>query len=175
MSAPPARVLDLRSVFGVEARITTSAEMTGGARVEMECTVTPGNGTMIHYHPDQDETYQVIEGRLDVFLDGRWRPVSAGESLTVARRTVHGFRNASAAPVRFMNVHAPALGFQAHLETVDRLARSGKVRGTKDVRSLIYLCMSAVEHEPDVPVKPPYWVVKALARIGRTLGFRLDG
>ena len=75
--------------------------------------------------------------------------------------------------MRFVNVHRPALRFQDHLETIDRLARAGKVRGTKDIRSLMYLSMSAIEHEPDVPVRPPYWVLKLLASVGRRLGLRL--
>jgi quercetin dioxygenase-like cupin family protein len=168
-----ARVLDLRSVFGVEARVTTPTASTGGAYVEMDCTVAPGSGTMIHYHPEQEETYRVLDGTLEVFLDGRWRAVPPGESLTVPRGAVHGFRNASAAPARFLNVHRPALRFEEHLETIDRLAKAGKVRGTKDLRSLIYLSMSAVEHRPDVPVRPPFWIVKRLAGLGRTLGYRL--
>jgi hypothetical protein len=85
-----------------------------------------------------------------------------------------GFRNASEAPVRFINVHRPALAFQEHLETLDRLTQAGKIRGTKDPRSLIYMSMSAVEHRPDVAVKPPQWVVKALALLGRRLGYTLD-
>lgn len=168
------RVLDLRSVFGLEARITTPAASTGGAWVEMDCTAAPGSGTMIHFHPNQEETYQVLDGSLEVFLDGRWRAVPAGDSLTVPRGAVHGFRNSGTAPVRFLNMHRPALGFQDHLETIDRLARAGKVRGTKDVRSLMYLSMSAVEHKPDVPVRPPYWVIRLLAAVGRRLGYRLD-
>lgn len=168
------RVLDLRSVFGVEARITVPAERTGGAYVEMDCTVEPGSGTMIHYHPGQDETYQVLDGTFEVLLDGRWRPVTAGETLAVPPGAVHAFRNTSTRPTRFINVHRPALGFQKHLETIDHLARSGKIRGTKDIRSLMYLSMSAVAHKPDVPVRPPYWVVKLLAAMGRRLGYRLD-
>jgi quercetin dioxygenase-like cupin family protein len=168
------RVLDLRSVFGIEARVTTPADSTGGAYVEMDCVVSPGSGTMIHYHPRQEETYDVLEGTLDVSLHGQWRQVQAGESLTVPPGAVHGFRNTSGTSVRFVNIHRPALGFQEHLETVDRLTRAGKVRGTKDIRSLIYLSMSAVEHEPDVPVRPPHLAIKTLAAIGRRLGFRLD-
>ncbi len=91
-----------------------------------------------------------------MFRDGRWRAVTAGESLAVPQRTVHGFRNTSEMSVRFLNVHRPALAFQEHLETLDRLIRAGKIRGTKDPRSLIYMSMSGVEHRPDVPVKPPY-------------------
>jgi hypothetical protein len=80
----------------------------------------------------------------------------------------------SGVPVRFFNVHRPALTFQEHLETLDRLSRAGKIRGIKDPRSLIYMSMSGVEHRPDVPVKPAYWLVRGLAFIGRRLGYTLN-
>ena len=169
------RVLDLNAIFGVEARVTTPASATAGAYVEMDCTAQPGAATMVHYHPDQAETFQVQEGTLELLLDGRWRPVPAGESATVPKGAVHAWRNATGAPVRFLNVHRPALGFQEHLETLDRLARSGKVRGTKDLQSIMHMSMSAVRHRPDVAVRPPQWVVNLMAFIGRRLGYTLDG
>ena len=167
-------VLDLRSVFGVEARVTMPTAATGGTYVEMECTVAPGSGSMIHYHPQQEETYQVLEGMLEVFREGTWRALQRGESLTVPQGAVHAFRNASRTPATFLNVHRPALAFQAHLETLDRLIRSGKVRGTRDPRSLIYMSMSAVKYQPDVAVKPPQVVVNVMAWLGRRLRFTLD-
>lgn len=174
MSKSREKVLDLRSVFGIEARIITPAETTGGEYVEMDCTLDPGGKTAIHYHPEQEETYRVLDGTLDVFLDDRWRTVLTGESLTVPRGTVHGFRNASRTPVRFLNVHRPALAFQEHLETLDRLVRAGKIKGLKEPRSLIHMSMSIVEHRSDVAVKPPHWLIQGLAFIGRRLGYTLD-
>ncbi len=171
---PHAKVLNLRSVFGVEARVTMPAAATAGAYVEMECTVEPGSGSIVHYHPQQEETYRVLEGTLEVLREGTWRAVPTGESLTVPQGAVHAFRNTSSTPVKFLNVHRPALGFQNHLETLDRLIRSGKIRGTNDPRSLIYMSMSAVKHQPDVAVKPPQVVVNFMAWVGRRLGFRLD-
>jgi quercetin dioxygenase-like cupin family protein len=168
------RVLNLRSIFGVEARITTSASDTAGAYIEMDCTAAPGSGTMIHYHPQQQESFQVMEGTLEVFQQEQWQAVQTGESLTVPMGVVHAWRNASPLPVRFRNVHRPAQGFQDHMETLDRLVKAGKIRGTKDPRSLMYMSMSAVQYRPDVTVKPPQWVVNMLAFIGRRLGYRLD-
>lgn len=174
MSASNGKVLDLRSVFGLTATVTTPASATDGAYVEMDVTAQPGSRTAIHFHPEQEETYQVLEGTLEVLRDGQWRSIPSGESLAVPAGAVHGFRNATDAPVRFMNVHRPALEFQDHLETLDRLAKAGKIKGVKDPRSLIYMSMSSVEHQPDVAVKPPQWLVRGLAFIGRRLRFRLD-
>lgn len=174
MAVSQEQVLDLRSVFGLTALVTTPATTTGGAYVEMDVTAEPGSQTLIHYHPEQEETYSVLKGTLEVFHHGTWHPVRAGESHWIPRKTVHGFRNASDAPVRFLNEHRPALAFQEHLETLDRLTRAGKIRGTKDPRSLIYMSMSAVEHRPDVSVKPPPWALRGLAFVGRRLGYSLD-
>ncbi len=63
MSKPQEKVLDLRSVFGIEARVTTPAEATGGEYVEMDVTAEPGSETLIHYHPEQEETYRVLRER----------------------------------------------------------------------------------------------------------------
>lgn len=167
-------VLDLRAVFGVHARVTVSSAASGGEYVEMDCTAEPGSRTLVHYHPEQEETFRVLEGTLELLRDGRWTAIGAGEALTVPKRAKHAWRNAGALPVRFINVHRPALGFQAHMETLDHLARAGKIRGTSDVRSVIYMSMSARQHRPDVAVKPPQWVINLMAFIGRRLGFSLN-
>ena len=38
----------------------------------------------------------------------------------------------------------------------------------------MYMSMCGMEHRPDVPVKPPQWVMKVLALVGRGLGYTLD-
>ena len=149
------KVLDLRSIFGVEARVTKSSSATAGAYVEMDCTAAPGATTIVHYHPQQEETFNVLEGSMEVLQDGKWRTVKAGEYYQVPGDTVHAWRNTSTHLVRFVNVHKPARGFEDYLETLDRLVKSGKIRGTKDLRSIIYMTMAAVRHKPDVAVKPP--------------------
>ena len=172
MSAPTE--LDLRAIFGVKAAVTIPASATDGEYVEMECTAEPSSGTMVHYHPDQEESFQVLEGSLQVLRDGRWIQVDAGSSHTIPRGAVHAWRNASAGVTRFVNVHRPAGGFQAQMETLDRLAKEGKIRGTKDPRSLIYMSMAAAKNRPDVTVKPPQWAVNFMAFVGRRLGYSID-
>jgi hypothetical protein len=71
---PQEQVLDLRSIFGLTARVTVPAAEAGGRYVEMDCTVEPGSGTDLHIHPEQEERYEVLEGALEVFLDGIPKP-----------------------------------------------------------------------------------------------------
>ena len=174
MSEPKEKVLDLRHVFGLTAIVSSPASANNGSHVEMEVTAEPGSQTLLHYHSEQEETYQVLEGVLEVFQNGDWEPVLTGESMTISPRTVHGFRNTSEVPVRFINVHRPALKFQDHLEALDRLSREGKIRSTKDPRSLIYMSMASIEYEPDVAVRPPQWLIRGLAATGKRLRFKLQ-
>jgi len=168
------KVLDLRSIFGLEATVTTPAVATDGASVEMDVVLEPGGHTNDHYHPAQEETFQVLAGTLEVFRDGDWHKVPAEESSTVPRGATHAFRNATETPVRFLNTHRPAFTFQEFLETVDRLIRAGKVKGPRDLRSGIYLSLAAVEQGTSVQVKPPQMLLRGLAFIGRRLGYRLE-
>jgi quercetin dioxygenase-like cupin family protein len=174
MSESQKEVLDLRSVFGLEATVTVPSAATNGAYVEIDVMLEPKGHTNLHYHPEQEETFKVLDGTLEVFRDGGWHQVPVGESMTVPRGATHAIRNATETPVRFLNVHRPALAFQEYLETVDRLIRAGKVKGLKGLRSGIYISMAAVEQAPSVQVRPPDKFIRGLAFIGRRLGFRLQ-
>ena len=168
------KVLNLRSVFGLEATVTTPSAATNCAYVEMDIMLEPRGDTNVHYHPEQEETYEVLDGTLEVFREGDWQAVPAGGSLTVPHGAAHAFRNASETPVRFLNVHRPALAFQEYLETLDRLIRAGKVKGLKNLRSLMYNSVALVEERPSVSVKPPHMLIRALAFMGRRLGYTLE-
>jgi quercetin dioxygenase-like cupin family protein len=174
VSGPEKKVLDLRPIFGLQATITTPTVATDGAYFEIDDVLESGGHTTNHYHPAQEETFEVLDGTLELFRDGGWHKVPAGESSTVPRGATHAFRNASETPVRFLNTHRPALTFQEFLETVDRLIRAGKIKGRRDLRSGIYLSMAAVELAPSVSVKPPQMLLRWFAFIGRRLGYRLE-
>jgi hypothetical protein len=67
MSGPEKKVLNLRSVFGFEATVTTPAAATDGASFEIDVVLQPAGHTDNHYHPEQEESYEVLEGTLEVF------------------------------------------------------------------------------------------------------------
>ena len=173
MSASRGKVLDLRPVFGITATILTPAGETGGSWVEMEVVAEPGSRTTVHRHPEQTETYEVLEGTLEVLHNGTWHEVPAGDSFLVPHGSLHAFRNASDRAVRFLNVHRPALQFQSHLECLDQLVRSGRLRSMNDPRSLLYMCVSATTYHPDVSRRPPQPLISTMGWIGRRIGIRV--
>jgi mannose-6-phosphate isomerase-like protein (cupin superfamily) len=141
------QVLDLRP-FGVQARVTTSSSATGGEYVEMDCTADLGAGTIIHYHPEQEETFRVLEGTLEVLRDGRWSAVQAGEIYTVPKGAVHAWRNGGQSPLRFLTFTGPPLASKTTWKRWTGSFVVGRSVATRDLRSIIYMSMSAVSIDP---------------------------
>jgi mannose-6-phosphate isomerase-like protein (cupin superfamily) len=59
-----------------------------------------GSAPPAHYHPAQDEHFEVLEGALHVELDGAERLLRAGETLDIPRGTRHRMWNPDPAPAR---------------------------------------------------------------------------
>ena len=139
--------------------------------------IAPGmGGPPLHVHHHQEESYDVQSGVLDVFIDGQWREVRAGERVTVPAGVAHTFRNPHNEEMRAINVHAPALDFPHYMASLHELVHSGKVRALppKDPRSVIYLSMLFTAHGRSLTsIKPPQRLMRILAFIGRRLGYRL--
>ena len=55
----------------------------------------PGQTYPEHKHFEKDETYFVVLGDLCVIVDGKTRVLKPGETLSVARDTIHAFRTES--------------------------------------------------------------------------------
>jgi mannose-6-phosphate isomerase-like protein (cupin superfamily) len=133
-------------------------------------------GPPVHVHPHQEESYEVLNGVLDVLIGGRWRELRPGESLTVPGGAPHTIRNLHAAELRAVNVHAPALEFPRYMAALHDLVHTGKVRALppKDPRSMIYLSMLFTAHARTLTsVKPPQRLMRILAFVGKRLGYKL--
>ncbi len=174
----PENVLEFPPDVGLKFVITKSTADTAGEFIEIEGTMRAHSaGPPIHVHPHQEETYRVTSGTADVFLDGRWHQLRAGESLTVPKGAPHTIKNEHDEDVTAMNWHRPAVRFEEFSRTFHRLATSGKIKSLppKDPSSLIYAAMLFTEYEDtQVVVKPPAFFLRLLAFVGRRLGYRLD-
>lgn len=168
------RVLDWGDFPG-RWEITRSTADTDGELLEMrfEIESVPEEGPFVHTHPHAEERYEVVSGVLEVYVDGEWMEVTAGEEHTVPPGTPHTFRNAT--PVEIVNVHEPALQHEAFFRRFHQLVTErGVSLPPEGFNDILLLAMLTTEHEEDIyAVSPPHWVFKALAALGRVLGYRL--
>jgi quercetin dioxygenase-like cupin family protein len=148
-----------------------------GAKSEVEITLPPASVMPPpHIHPQQEETFTVGDGTLDVMVDRQWRKLLAGESLTIPAGSVHTFRNRSGQNVTFRSEHTPALGCQQYLERLYWLSAMNRIRGRRDLTSALYASLLLDTHRGDqVPAGAGARIgVRALARVAKLLRMRVD-
>jgi mannose-6-phosphate isomerase-like protein (cupin superfamily) len=153
---------DLPATDLTDQPLTVEAEFASGAQ----------SGR--HIHPKQDETFEIVSGMLDVFVEGSWRHLRAGQSVCIPKGMVHGFRNSSNTPVQALNAHNPGLRTQEYWEGMEHLIRQRKITGMSGLRNGIYLSMHVTQFRRElILIRPPDWFLRMLAKIGAALGFRL--
>jgi len=140
----------------------------------VEAAFAPGAWSGYHVHPHQDESFELLSGTLEVFAEGRWKRLQQGESVRIAKATVHGFRNSTDTVARAINTHDPGLRILEYWKEIERLVRQGKVTGMSGLRNGIYLSLLVMEFRREiVVVRPPDWFLRILAKLGRAFGFKL--
>ncbi|HZB06328.1 MAG TPA: cupin domain-containing protein, partial [Thermoleophilaceae bacterium] len=69
---------------GSEFKVVRSAADTGGEVLELEMFFPPTTEDVPrHIHPEQAETYEVIEGAFKVLVGSEWHELGPGQSATV--------------------------------------------------------------------------------------------
>lgn len=155
-------------------RVVKSASETDGRSLEMEWELAPqSGGTPLHVHPHASESYEVLEGKLDVNVAGAWHTLSEGERRVVQAGVPHTFRNPSSGVTRVYNTHQPAMAFGEYFAKLESIANSGAVKdGRVSPKALLMLAVLMTSHEDEIrSVQPPHFVMRILAFFGRMLGF----
>ena len=96
---------------GTQYRTILSTEATGGAISIVDSVSPPQSGPPRHIHHDADETFVMLTGEAEFWLDGETRMLQAGESLFVPRGKEHTFRVAGNLPSRHLVILTPG-GFE---------------------------------------------------------------
>jgi quercetin dioxygenase-like cupin family protein len=77
-----------------------------------------------HYHERHVDSFYVLDGELELTLEGGTVRAGAGTWVSAPPRVVHAFTNPGPARARFLNFHVPARGFVEYLRA---RARGGDV------------------------------------------------
>jgi quercetin dioxygenase-like cupin family protein len=80
-----------------------------------------------HFHPGQDEHFEVMEGKLRVRAGDEDRTLEAGEEIDIPRGTVHQMWNPGPGKARVLWQTRPAGRTEEWFAAIDRLHREGKV------------------------------------------------
>jgi|SRR5215469_11716316 len=141
---------------GEQIMIRRTAAETGGAVLDWELLLAPGGRVpSSHAHPEQTETFTVLEGQMK-FRVG-WRRVIAlpGQSVRVPPGTVHHFANAGPKPARVAVESRPALAMEELLETAAAIAQEQHAAGRALPRPAeLALFMADFEREVRAPFLP---------------------
>jgi quercetin dioxygenase-like cupin family protein len=84
-----------------------TAAQTGGRISAIEASVPPGGGPIPHSHPEQSETFYLLDGELE-FLNGDQTLVArTGDMVHIPPNTVHRFHNAGVHHTRLLFLYTP--------------------------------------------------------------------
>lgn len=98
--------------LGDEIRFHAVGAETGGTHTLFTVVTAPGGGPPPHRHARESETFHVLEGRVNFFLDGQWTEAGPGATVFMPAGSFHTFKNIGPGPSRMLVVAAPA-GFEA--------------------------------------------------------------
>ncbi len=158
---------------GEQITIRRAAAQTRGEVLDWELLLAPGGRVpSSHAHPEQEETFTVLEGRMRFRVGWRRLTVGPGQSVRIPPGQVHHFANAGDGPARVAVQSRPALRMEELLETAAALAQDQHAAGRALPRPLeLALFMTEFEREVRAPFLPA-GLVRAVVRRLATLAGR---
>jgi mannose-6-phosphate isomerase-like protein (cupin superfamily) len=171
------RQLDFHPGMGMRWEITERTEDTSGALFESTNWLDPRMpGPPPHVHPNSEESFEVLEGSLDVFKDGAWTTLRPGETASVPAGAPHTLRNGSDEPAKIITRIRPAGRSEEFFRHMHTLIREGKLKRLppNEPRSAVYAAMVFDRYPDEIRATGPLnSVFKALALIGKALRLKL--
>jgi quercetin dioxygenase-like cupin family protein len=126
-----------QAVLGGAITVRLRAEQTGGQLGLVEQVVPAGYpGPAMHVHPDFDETFYVIEGKLGFRVGDRAFEAGPGTVAFIPRGTPHTFANPDREAARSLVLATPG-GFERYFEElIELIRRTGGLPPEHELRDL---------------------------------------
>ncbi len=85
----------------------TSYDTLGDYDLMMAETPPQVQGPPPHLHNNFKESFLIIDGEMEFYINGVVKNVKAGESVDIPPKTIHTFGNKSNSPCKWVNIHSP--------------------------------------------------------------------
>lgn len=118
--------------LGVRYKTILSPSETGGALSVVDSLSPAGSGPPRHVHEREDETFVILSGKCEFWLEGKTVMKGAGESLFAPRGREHTFRVVGDQPCRHLLVLSPG-GFEDFFVDMAR----GRFRIPEDMEQIV--------------------------------------
>ena len=144
--------------------------------LQVEGTWAPkGAAPPKHFHPEQSERFEVLEGVLHARVDGVEHELAKGDTLDIPAGAVHQMWNEGGVPARAVWRTEPAGRTAEWFAELDALRRSGRV-GKDGMPGLLAFGAYLTEYDDVIRLAGPQPLVRAALRVlgvlGRLRGYR---
>jgi mannose-6-phosphate isomerase-like protein (cupin superfamily) len=173
------QLLDMTPI-GMRFTVLKSAADTQGKSLDLHWDLLPGcnmKDPLVHIHPNAIETYEVLEGEMEFYIDTKWVAAKEGQRFVVPVGVTHAFRNPSGKLVKVYNTHEPALRMENYFEDVckvlDKLTRKRTHDFKMNLRAKLYLGVLMNNYREEIIARnPPDAAIRVLGTIGNILNVR---
>ena len=173
------RVID-NPISGERIVIRESGRQTDGRLLAFDLFLPPGGHVPArHVHPEQEERFTVVAGRMRFRLGRRTIVARAGETVAVPAGRAHWFGNAGQDVAHARVEVRPALRMEELFEATEAMAQAGRTPGTRLPRITdLARVLLEFRRELAVPGAPAFLVHAVLAPmawLGRWRGMAASG
>jgi mannose-6-phosphate isomerase-like protein (cupin superfamily) len=170
------QILDM-TPLGMKFTVLQTSIDTKGKSLDLRWELLPGcnmKDPLVHTHPNAIETYEILEGEMEFFVNDKWVSAKKGDKLIVPNGIKHAFRNPSQGIVTVFNTHQPALKMENYFEDVckvlDKLTDNRKKDFKMNLKAMLYMGVLLNNYRNDIIAKsPPDAAIKILSYIGNLL------
>ena len=112
---------------GETVTVRTAAADSGGELLELDAEWAPvAHKPPVHFHPDQDERFEIRDGELSVEIEGKLHVARAGDAIVVPGGAVHKMWASGDTVTRASWQIRPALRSEDFFAAVHELRASGR-------------------------------------------------
>ena len=175
--AKKGQLLDM-SPLGMKFTVMQSGEDTGGKSLDLHWELLPGcnmKDPLVHTHPHAIETYEVLDGEMEFFVEDKWVSAKKGDKIIVPKGVPHTFRNPTNRTVTVFNTHQPAFKMENFFEDVcimlDKLTDSRSKELKMNLTTRLYISVLMNNYRDEIISKnPPDFVIRLFGKIAKLRG-----